>query len=47
MLVVIAALILLALLGYFVTWLCFVGVLFASTFINDVAHHSVAPGVAR
>jgi hypothetical protein len=38
-LVVIAALILLALLGYFVTWLCFVAVLFASTVINDVVHH--------
>jgi hypothetical protein len=37
-LVVIAAVITLALLGYFVMWLCFVGVLFTATVVADVAH---------
>jgi hypothetical protein len=36
-LVVIAIAIMLALLGYFVVWLCFVGVLFAATVIADLA----------
>ena len=39
-LVVLAAVILLALLGYFVMWLCFVGILFVSTVIADVGHRS-------
>jgi hypothetical protein len=38
-LVAIAVVIMLALLGYFVMWLCFVGVLFAATVIADVVHH--------
>jgi hypothetical protein len=50
-LVVIAAVITLALLGYFVAWLCFVTVLFASTVIKDMAHRGwrrVGPlGAAR
>jgi hypothetical protein len=45
-LVVIAAVILVALLGYFVMWLCFVGVLFAGTVAADLVHrgwHRVRP----